>query len=197
MSNLRQSVANRGKYRDLGGRLLTRALTLIALLGLMFAPAPPSYAAENAGASPPAPVAFLGGRLQNDNEGLEPTTDAERARLKKLEDIFKSKLEASGRFKFVPTPPDVKDRIEKGQNIGECNGCEVEFGKQLGGQQIAWLTVQKVSNLILNMNVYMADVKTNKMTFIHSVDIRGNTDESWERSLIYLLDNYMLAPVSQ
>ena len=40
------------------------------------------------------------------------------------------------------------------------------------------------------MNVYMADTATSKMTYIHSVDIRGNTDESWLRSMTYLMDNY-------
>ena len=38
----------------------------------------------------------------------------------------------------------------------------------------------------------MVDVAANKMAFIHSVDIRGNTDESWSRSLKYLMNNYML-----
>ena len=69
----------------------------------------------------------------------------------------------------------------------------MEFGKELGAELIAWITVQKVSNLILNMNVYMADVATEKMTFVRSADIRGNTDESWTRSLNYLLKNYLLS----
>ena len=135
-------------------------------------------------------VAFLGVRLQNDNEVLDPTSDAEKARQVKLANLFKQKLEATGRFKFVPTPPEVMAKIVAGQNIGECSGCEVDFGKQLGGERIAWVTVQKISNLILNMNVYMADTATNKMTYVHSVDIRGNTDESWLRSMNYLMDNY-------
>jgi predicted methyltransferase len=54
------------------------------------------------------------------------------------------------------------------------------------------MTVQKVSNLILNMNLYVADPQTDKFTFIKSVDIRDNTDESWSRSLNYLLKNYFL-----
>ena len=58
------------------------------------------------------------------------------------------------------------------------------------------MTVQKVSNLILNINVYMADVANDKMTFIKSVDVRGNTDESWSRSMTYLLNNYLLAKKS-
>jgi Protein of unknown function (DUF2380) len=143
-------------------------------------------------AAKPYTVAFLGVQLQNDNEGLEPTTDAERARMKKVEDLFKSKLEASGRFKFVPVPPDMLKKISAGQNIGECHGCEVEYGRQLHADLVAWIKIQKVSNLILNMNVYIADVSSQKMTFVHSVDIRGNTDESWTRSLTYLVDNYLL-----
>ena len=48
-------------------------------------------------------------------------------------------------------------------------------------------------NLILNLNVYVGDVDTGQMTFIKSVDIRGNTDESWTAGLNYLIRNYMLA----
>jgi hypothetical protein len=39
----------------------------------------------------------------------------------------------------------------------------------------------------------MADVASRKLTFVHSVDIRGNTDESWKRGLAYLVKNYLLA----
>jgi hypothetical protein len=41
--------------------------------------------------------------------------------------------------------------------------------------------VQKVSNLILNINVYMEDAESGKMKFARSIEIRGNTDESWRR----------------
>ena len=44
------------------------------------------------------------------------------------------------------------------------------------------------------MNVYMADVQAKKILFVRSVDIRGNTDESWTRSIRYLIKNYLLAP---
>ena len=42
---------------------------------------------------------------------------------------------------------------------------------------VGW--VQKVSNLILNVNVVIRDVSTREQVFASSVDIRGNTDESW------------------
>jgi hypothetical protein len=38
----------------------------------------------------------------------------------------------------------------------------------------------------------MKDVESGKMKFARSVDIRGNTDESWRRGLDYLLRNYLL-----
>lgn len=142
----------------------------------------------------PQSVAFLGVRFINDNEALEPTTDAERARIKKIAQIFRTQLEDSGRYRFVAVAAAIEARIAAGQPIGECGGCEIQIGKELGAELIAWITVQKVSNLILNLNVYMADVATEKMTFMRSVDIRGNTDRSWTRSLNYLLKNYLLAP---
>ena len=67
------------------------------------------------------------------------------------------------------------------------------YGKQLGADFAAWIVVQKVSDLILNINVYMADVAARKLTFVHSVDIRSNTDKSWTRGLTYLVKNYLLA----
>jgi hypothetical protein len=148
-------------------------------------------------ASKPQTVAFLGVQLQNDNAHYEPTTDAERAREKKVAELFKAELETSGRFKFVPVPPAMQAEIKAGQNVGECAGCEFEYGRRLGADLVAWIKIQKVSNLILNLNVYMADVSAKKVTFTHSVDIRGNTDESWTRSLKYLLDNYLLAGGSE
>ena len=42
------------------------------------------------------------------------------------------------------------------------------------------------------MNVYMEDVATKKMLLVSSVDLRGNTDDTWSRSLTYLVKNSVL-----
>jgi len=174
----------------------TPARIVVVLAGLIMAICTASGGVASAAAEIQAAeresVAFLGVRFINDNEALEPTTDAERARLDKIEQIFKMQLEDSGRYRFIAVPATIEARVAAGQPIGACGGCEVAFGKELGAERVAWITVQKVSNLILNMNAYMADVATQKMTFVRSVDIRGNTDESWARSLNYLLKNYLL-----
>lgn len=144
----------------------------------------------------PHTTAFLGVHFQNDNEMYEPTSDAERARIRTVEEIFKSKLVESGKYRMSDVSPDMKARIAAGQTPGECGGCEVDYGEEMGAEWVAWINVQKVSNLILNMNVYIADVRTNKMVFVRSVDIRNNSDEGWERAINYLLKNYLLPGVS-
>ena len=135
---------------------------------------------------------MLNVQFLNDHEDLEPTTAAERARLASIESLFKAKLEASGRYRVVSVPADVAAKIAAGPEIGACGGCELEYGRQLGADYTAWIVVQKVSDLILNINVYMADIAARKLAFVHSVDIRGDTDESWIRGLTYLVKNYLL-----
>ena len=49
-----------------------------------------------------------------------------------------------------------------------------------------------MSNLILNINIYMEDARSGKMEFVKSVDIRSNTDDSWQHGLNYILKNYLL-----
>ena len=53
--------------------------------------------------------------------------------------------------------------------------------------------VQKVSNLILNLNIEVRDAATDQPVYASSVDIRGNTDESWLRAVDWLVRNRLLA----
>jgi Protein of unknown function (DUF2380) len=175
------------------GRALLAALSVAAFLVLTSGAI--GDRSTTAAAAPTAPVktvALLGVQFLNDHEDLEPTTGAERARLGLIEERFKSELEASDRYRFVPTPAEESAKIAAGPEIGACGGCEFDYGRRLGADYAAWITVQKVSDLILNINVYMADIATRKLTFVHSVDIRGNSDESWTRGLTYLVKNYLL-----
>jgi hypothetical protein len=150
-----------------------------------------AYLAEAAANGADVPkVAFLGFELLNTS--LEPTTPNERGRIDMLNDLFRQKLDHSGRFTIVPIAAPLQRQVAAAPKIGGCNGCERGFAKAAGGHWAAWGTVQKVSNLILNINVYMEDAATGKLEFVKSVDIRGNTDESWRHGLNYLLDNYLL-----
>jgi hypothetical protein len=82
-------------------------------------------------------------------------------------------------------------KIAAGQRSAPAGAASLATARELGAIP-AWIVIQKVSDLILNINVYMADVGAGKLAFVHSVDIRGDTDESWTRGIAYLVKNYLL-----
>jgi hypothetical protein len=185
-------AAHAGCGRLARSRALRAAWALAALLIIGPVASGVCSAATDAPSEPARSVALLNVQFLNDHEDLEPTTATERARIGLIASVFKTKLEASGRYAFVSIPAEAAAKIAAGPEVGACGGCELKYGKQLGADTVAWIVIQKVSDLILNINVYMADVGTGKLAFVHSVDIRGDTDESWTRGVTYLVKNYLL-----
>jgi hypothetical protein len=72
--------------------------------------------------------------------------------------------------------------------------CQGRSARRIGAELAITGTVQKVSNLILNMNIYVRDVGSGTTIAAVSADMRGNTDESWSRTLDWLVRNRLLAP---
>jgi len=70
----------------------------------------------------------------------------------------------------------------------------VQLALKLGADLAMTGVVQKVSALILNINIYVRDTQSGQLIASMSVDLRGNTDESWSRAMNYLLRNRLLAP---
>jgi len=113
------------------------------------------------------------------------------ARLRMIETELRAQLAASGRFELVDVAP-AADQVDAAGWLWSCNGCETAIARRLDADLalIGW--VQKVSNLILNVNVVIRDTATRERVFATSVDIRGNTDESWAHGIRYLLKNRLL-----
>ncbi len=166
--------------------------SLISSIAVALLAVTAAYGVSTAKADALPTLTYVGAFLQNDNAGLEPTTDAERARLEKISQIFTRELGDSGQFRIVRLGAEQLQRIAAGQTPGECGQCEIQYGKSAGADVVAWITVQKVSNLILNMNAHMVDVATGRRLLVKSVDLRGNTDESWSRGVNYLVKNLVL-----
>jgi Protein of unknown function (DUF2380) len=146
-------------------------------------------------AAEPVPVAvfefeIVDTSLDGEMKGTRPE---EKARLAKLAPALREKLAASGRYVLV----DATGVIERAraQNLQACGGCDATLAREAGAEVAVTGTVQKVSNLILNINVYLRDARDDRMLQSASVDIRGNTDESWSRGLEYLVRNRLLAEV--
>jgi hypothetical protein len=73
------------------------------------------------------------------------------------------------------------------QDLRSCAACETDLARQVGARIAVNGWVQKVSNLILNVNAVVRDVTTGSVIAAGSVDMRGNTDESWSRAVAFLL----------
>ncbi len=124
------------------------------------------------------------------NTSMEPTRPDELARLEALRPLAEERLEAGG-YELVDTAP-VAAEAAKAAPLRDCNGCELRLAKELGADLVALGWVQKVSNLILNVNLQVREVATGRLVEAGSVDIRGNTDESWRRGVVYLVNRRIL-----
>jgi hypothetical protein len=72
-------------------------------------------------------------------------------------------------------------------NLLSCNGCDVDLARAAGAERILVGWVQKVSNLILNINIEVRDAADGRPVLVKSVDLRGNTDTSWTRGIDFLV----------
>ncbi len=126
--------------------------------------------------------------LQGSLQGASP---AEKARLQRLGEELRKALAASGLAEVADIGP-VKAEADA-SNLQACGGCDADYAKKVGAELSITGTVQKVSDLILNENIYMRDVASGKPVASMSADMRGNTDETWSRALKWLI-RYRLLP---
>ncbi|MEX0814953.1 MAG: DUF3280 domain-containing protein [Dongiaceae bacterium] len=166
----------------------TAGAALWLALGLL-APARPALAAAQ-----PIPVAAFDFELIDTSlEGeMQGPREDEQRRLRLISDQLREALSASGRYVVVDIAP-VREQIAAAGYLHGCNGCAATIARPLGADVAITGTVQKVSNLILNINLYISDTAGSAPRRAMSVDIRGNTDESWSRGLSYLVRNRLLA----
>ncbi|MGB3316244.1 MAG: DUF3280 domain-containing protein [Albidovulum sp.] len=143
---------------------------------------------------PGATVAFLGlGFIDSSTEGAyNGVRPDEMQRRVMLEDQVRARFADEG-FDLVPLDPVAED-LANTLNPADCAGCDVRFGVRLDADYVLVGEVQKVSNLILSMNLVLRDTASGQMIRGKSVDIRSNTDESWQRGMNYILKTHYFNP---
>jgi hypothetical protein len=163
-------------------RLLWAALALVPLSA--------ARAAERAAVFP---FELYDTSLQGERGG--PGSD-EHARLALIDTKLRTMLAGSGRYDPVPLGSAAAKAADL--DLRTCDGCELPLARALdaGVSVVGW--VQKVSPLILNINLVVRDVATGRVVQGGSVDIRGDTDESWARGVAYLLhDRLHMVPKAE
>lgn len=123
---------------------------------------------------------------------LKGTRDDEHARLLQVSNQLRDELRQSGRFELLDISP--VNAAAHSRNLQACGGCDVQLAQQIGADLSLTGVVQKTSNLILNITLYLRSARTGRLVTTMNADLRGNTDESWSRATHYLVRNRLLAP---
>ncbi|SPB18473.1 hypothetical protein NOV72_05673 [Caballeronia novacaledonica] len=162
--------------------------TLRAMLVVTLAAVASGAPAQHA----PQSIAMLDCTLIDDNAAYN---DAEidriqAERLAMVSGALRDDLRARALFRVADNAQasDLIASLKSTQDMSACNGCERRVAKQLGTSRVGVCWVQKISNLILNMNLRVEDADSGALLFQRSVDIRGNTDLSWKRGAKALVD---------
>jgi hypothetical protein len=163
-----------------------KSATVTAFALLTLAPAAPVTAAT--AASEPKLV-VLDIELTGDQGG--PQFAAEHvARLKKESEILRQQLAGSGLYEVVDTTPaqGLISRLKSQQAYWhDCNGCDLQVGKQLGADQVLVTWVDRVSGLILSLTYELHDVASGQIVGRKSYDFRGDNDNAWTHAIIYMV----------
>ncbi|HEX6144369.1 MAG TPA: DUF3280 domain-containing protein [Geminicoccaceae bacterium] len=128
------------------------------------------------------PLDLLDSSLEGELAGADPD---EASRLALLDRELRARIERSGRLELA---------VPVGPARAGCRACVADAAAAAGADYALTGWVQKVSDLILNINLRVTDARTGAVVFQDSVDIRGNTDESWLHGLRHLVDRRLLAP---
>jgi len=139
----------------------------------------------------PVSIAVLNCALIDDNAAYNDadTNRIQAARIDMVSDALRAQLDASTHYRVAGNgrAANLIARLGATQDLTSCADCARQVGRELGVEQMGVCWVQKVSNLILNINLRVQDVGSGKTVFQRSVDIRGNTDLSWRRGAVALV----------
>lgn len=156
-----------------------RALLTAAIVSL----AAPAFAEE------PTKVAFFGMTLIDTGPGARDAADERR--LSAIQARLVEAMTETGRYAFVDTGP-VAGKADLYANLAHCNGCDARLAAEVGADIALTGEVQKTSNLILSLSIFIRDAETGELIGGGSADMRGNTDETWMRAVNYVLKNRIL-----
>ena len=174
-----------------GPRAVNRRICLLAIAASILTSAG-GLAAQTDPAGPKS-AAVMNFELINEMRDYETdeASAAQQRRLGMISDVLRQELSQRGLYRIVSNHSAAALIAEQAsrQDLRNCNGCELDIGRALNAEVIILGWVQKVSNLILNVNIEVKDVASGKTLYTKSVDLRGNTDTSWLRGIHYMVQS--------
>jgi hypothetical protein len=159
------------------------AALFATLLGVLFWV--PSAGAQ----TEPRRVAVFDAELwDTSGEGEKPE---QAARLAMLDRVLHERLAAEPGYAMVDLTT-FRPEIDRQRPLFRCGACQLDIAHRAGARYALNVIVRKMSTLIQEMALILADVEKDEIASFHSVSIRNNSDEAWHRGLVYILDNGLL-----
>jgi hypothetical protein len=138
----------------------------------------------------PAPkLVVLDVELTGDLGGPEFAAE-HQARLNLASARLRERLARTGLYEMVnsghaqQTVDELKSRY---LYLHDCNGCDLDLGRQLGADHVLVAWVNRVSGLILSLTYEIHDVATGQIAARKSFDFRGDNDSSWTHAIDYMV----------
>ena len=122
-----------------------------------------------------------------------PHDPADEHRLARTAQVLRKALADHPDYRLVDHAAldDAVAEAAAGRHLHRCPSCQIAVADALGAEVILAGSVRKVINLILHMSLELHDVARNERIAGGHVNIRGNTDASWERGAMSLLRNQL------
>jgi hypothetical protein len=146
-------------------------------------------ASADPGPTSPPRLAVLNIELTGDLGGPRFVAEHE-ARLQMQSDRLRHELELSGLFHIVETSPArslIARLAAQHAYLHDCNGCDLEVGKQLGADEVLVTWVDRVSELILSLTYEFHDVASGQILARKSYDFRGDNDAAWTHAINFMV----------
>jgi len=142
-------------------------------------------------AAPPSPpkLFVLDVELTGDLGGPELASE-HQARLNLASTRLRESLSRTGLYQMVDSAPaqkTVDETKSRYRHLHDCNGCDLDLGRQLGADLVLVTWVDRVSGLILSLTYEIHDVATGQITARKSFGFRGDNDTSWTRAIDYMV----------
>ncbi|MGH9176475.1 MAG: DUF3280 domain-containing protein [Vicinamibacterales bacterium] len=165
---------------DVNGGCRRAMAMLVTILAILLLPGP------NDAQEAPRRVAVFDVELwDTSGEGERPE---QAARLAMLGDVLRTRLAESSGYVLVDLAR-VRPEIAASLRLFRRGGCQLELARKAGARYALNVFVRKMSTLIQEIALILADVERDEVVAFYSVSIRNNSDDAWRRGLLFLLEH--------
>jgi Protein of unknown function (DUF2380) len=166
-----------------------RAVLGLALIACAFATNAASPEPNAQRPALPPKLVVLDVELTGDLGGSELAAE-HQARLTLASSRLRESLARTALYRIVDSGPAQKTVDELKSRylyLHDCNGCDLDLGRQLAADQVLVAWVDRVSGLILSLTYEIHDVATGQIAARKSFGFRGDNDSSWTHAIDYMV----------